>query len=845
MTCWRGYGRGGNRSWAESRIEDSCPAGSSPARARSGKGHDARFQTFRARAECRGRDGPGPIRIPAQPASDAAAPAAQPAPESPPVAPPQATAPAPRAPTTQISVNFKDAPIDTVLEHLSDVAGFIVVKEAPVDGRVTVLSKQPITPPEAVALLNSVLKTNGFTAIQMGRILKITSRERAKKGNIPVHFGSDPEQVDNSDELITQVIPVRSVDAVKLKQDIQPLVGLDADFSANGGSNTIMITDTSANIRRVVEIIANLDKKDATSRSIRVRQLKYADATATAKLIMDIFAPQQQGNAGQLPQNPFLRAFGGFGGGRGGGGPGGGGGGRQGEEDDKGQLGKVQASADQRTNTVVVTGPTDTLTVIEDMLKQLDANPASEQTFFIYPLKNGQAMDMQATLNSLFGGGTTSSGTSRQNTNGNAGGTAVSSNRGFGGGGSGGGGFGGGGFGGGGGGGGFGGGGGGGFGGTGSGGRGGSGGGNAFGGAGAGNRGGQSAAVPSGVANAASELLGQVYVVADADTNSLLVSTATKYEVRVRDIIAQLDRAVPQVLIKVLIAEVTHNNSSDLGVDFSILNQRAVTVNGTVVNKGQTVGTNFGNAAAAAAATGASGGLVVSVLEDRVTSTIRALATAGKLDVLSRPYILTSDNQLASIIVGQEVPIITDSRVTDTGQQINTIQYQDIGIILNVTPHINPEGLVIMDVAPQISSITDQTVPISSTVSAPVFDLRSASSRVGIKDGETIVVGGMMQDQKTQTVNKIPILGDIPGLGVLFQRNQTTKTKTELLIFLTPHVALQPEKLKSMAQDELKGLKLTPSAVEPGTFDEQMRGMQRGGGTTQPSLPPAPSREPR
>ena len=161
--------------------------------------------------------------------------------------------------------------------------------------------------------------------------------------------------------------------------------------------------------------------------------------------------------------------------------------------------------------------------------------------------------------------------------------------------------------------------------------------------------------------------------------------------------------------------------------------------------------------------------------------------------MLSRPYILTSDNQEATITVGNEVPFITNTRITDTGQTINTIQYQDIGIILDVTPHINPEGLVILDVAPEISEQTGQGVTISQGVAAPVFSKRSAQSRVGIVDGQTIVIGGLMQDQKTQTITKVPFLGDLPGIGPAFTRYQNTKTKTELLIFLTPHVALQPE----------------------------------------------------
>jgi len=148
-------------------------------------------------------------------------------------------------------------------------------------------------------------------------------------------------------------------------------------------------------------------------------------------------------------------------------------------------------------------------------------------------------------------------------------------------------------------------------------------------------------------------------------------------------IIDDLDRPVPQVLIKVLVAEVTHDNSADLGVDFSILNQRPS-------GKGQTAAQVFG---------APSTGMLVTIMESNLNATLHALAIQDRLDVLSRPYILASDNQQASITVGQEVPIITDSRLDQNNNPINQITYRDVGIILNVTPHINPDGLVILDKA--------------------------------------------------------------------------------------------------------------------------------------------------
>src|SRR2546421_12041197 len=157
--------------------------------------------------------------------------------------------------------------------------------------------------------------------------------------------------------------------------------------------------------------------------------------------------------------------------------------------------------------------------------------------------------------------------------------------------------------------------------------------------------------------------------------------------------------------------------------------------------------------------------LVLTIVKTNITATIHALMEQNKLDVLSRPYLLASDNQLANILIGQSVPFVTDSRVTESGQQINNIQYRDIGLSLNVTPHINPDGVVILDVAPEISQLTSQTVPISSTTGAPVIAKRSAESRIGVKDGQTIVIGGSMSGRQRSNGPKAPRRGGLPAPG--------------------------------------------------------------------------------
>jgi general secretion pathway protein D len=757
-----------------------------------------------------------------------------------------------RGVTTQpgggLLLNFRDANIDAVLDELSSAAGFIIVKVARPEGRVSLVAKNPVSKQEAVSLLNTVLNEKGFAAVQQGRegnILKIIDRQTARHSQIPVRTGSDPEKIEPTDELITQVIPLTYASATQLRQDLTPLVNPGADFTANASSNALVMTDTSANIRRVVQIVSELDKHLADASEVLVMQLKFASAANAARLVNELFRIQAQGVGGGGQQQQGGRGgggfggqggLGGFGGGGGnfggfggGGGRGGGGGGRGGGGGGGGAQGlrtaPVNASADERTNTLVVTGPRDTLPKIEELVKKLDENPAADETVRVFKLKNADALNVEAVVNSLIngtGGGLRGSSTNRQSQlNLNRTSTRTGT------GGIGGGGLGGGGLGGGRGGGGFGGGfGGGGFGGGGAfaqgfGGRGGGG----FGGFGGFTGGGISAATRG----LASNLAGQVTIIADPDTNSLLVRTAPGNFEQVWTILEELDRPVAQVLIKVLVAEVTHDNGSDFGAEFSILNLR-FNDSGTLTG-GQQGGTNFNLPEFGSIQRG----LVVQILESNFTATLRALETAGKLDVLSRPYILASDNQLASITVGQEVPFITRSQLTDSGQTINTIEYSDIGILLDVIPHINPDGLVILDVAPEISALTGQTVPISETVDAPVIAKRSAQSRVGVQNGQTIVIGGLMEDRKTESIAKTPIVGDIPFLGELFKRRVNNKTKTELLIFLTPHVASRPDMLKAMAEEEMQNTKLVPQAVGQGAFQQQREGLEAGHGpTTQP-----------
>jgi general secretion pathway protein D len=768
----------------------------------------------------------------------APAPAPLPAPTPAPAtlpAPAAATAPTNAAATVEatrqasgIIFNFRNAPAEAVLAKLSEVGGFVIMKDPALQpqqlaARVPdMYTLTPMSADEVVSLLNSVLYKLGATAVRKdNRILQI-SPLLSVKPETPVFEGYDWRKIPQTDELVTWVIPIRFADAWTLRANLQATVSPEATFVAEPTSNSIIITDTSARIRRVAQIISLLDTSLERTKETRVFKLQYASATATAQLINNLFRVDprqatggavQQGGAANIV-NQLLGARGGAAAGRGGvAGARGTGTGAAGAT--RSQV-PVQAAADDRTNFVIVTGPPDVLDEVEKVIKELDSDPRINLAVFIYNLKYGQARNLEVVINNLFNAGTgrTVGGTQRTTTGvrgtttgtGVRGGTSGATSGAGGGttgarGGTTGGGLG-----------------------T-TGGALGSGTSAGFGTAGTafatGTMAGQGR-ISAGAAGTAAALSGQVTVVANEDTNSLLVMTAPENWERVEKVLKELDRPVRQVLIKVLIAEVTHDSSRDLGAEFSVLNLRA---NGL----GQIFSTDFNVAAQ-------TGGGIVRILETDVTAALRALDTVGKLDVLSRPYILTSDNQLASILIGQSVPFITNSRTTELGGTINTIQYDDVGIMLQVLPHINgdgPDAVVIMDVAPEISALTGTSVPISETVNAPVFARRNAVSRVAIRNGQTIVIGGLMEDRKTETISKVPLLGDIPILGHAFKRTQSTKAKTELLIFLTPQVAPTPEVVEDISRSEIQSSKVVPTAVQRGAFQEHMDAMGRG--ATQPA----------
>jgi general secretion pathway protein D len=303
--------------------------------------------------------------------------------------------------------------------------------------------------------------------------------------------------------------------------------------------------------------------------------------------------------------------------------------------------------------------------------------------------------------------------------------------------------------------------------------------------------------------------MGDATITSDVDTRTLMIVTDATTNENIKVILAALDKPKPQVLINVVFLQVTHDNSFDLGAEATYKGPVSIKTNPDGVAT-----TNFGIASQQKTDLSFYGAFYQLIGRD-VNATIHAMSGVTKTEILSRPSVLTRSNQQATILVGQKVPILTGTtQNTNSNSITSTVTYQNVGIILSVTPFITNEGLVEMIVSPQISSLSPNAVQLAGGGSSPVIDTRQADTVVVTPSDHTIVIGGLISTQKSNTDSKVPLLGDIPILGYAFKRQKKEDVKTELLIFLTPHVVARPEDLASLSESERAKLNFAPTTFE-------------------------------
>ncbi|MEQ8770630.1 MAG: secretin N-terminal domain-containing protein [Phycisphaerales bacterium] len=323
------------------------------------------------------------------------------------------------------------------------------------------------------------------------------------------------------------------------------------------------------------------------------------------------------------------------------------------------------------------------------------------------------------------------------------------------------------------------------------------------------------------------ELDQEVTVIGDPSSNKLIISASPRYIDTVRAIVEELDASPPQVMIEVLIAEVTLNASEEYGVDIAIGGVVATTTENGLNSQvsGSSIGGDGFVFDALSAGTGVATALGVpnlAVASSDFGLIIRALQSQGKLEVLSRPQVQVNDNEAAFINVGENIAI-TDGVERRDNVTTAIVRRENVGITLDVTPSISSDGYVRLDITPEISILSDRTTQIDENFQAPIITQRRVETTVTVKDGETVVIGGLIQTSDSVTKTKTPFLGDLPVVGGLFRSTDQAQIKTELLVILTPHVIPgQRNGASSQLQRELTERSLN-SLQDRSSVDELLR----------------------
>jgi general secretion pathway protein D len=272
----------------------------------------------------------------------------------------------------------------------------------------------------------------------------------------------------------------------------------------------------------------------------------------------------------------------------------------------------------------------------------------------------------------------------------------------------------------------------------------------------------------------AAQLTGEVTIVPDPGTNSLLIRASAEDFELIQAAVREVDVRPLQVLIEVVIAEVRKDRSFNFGVDASLPTSRVRGTTNTTVNA-QTAGVGLGDFALR----------IMDIGAVNLDVTLRAAASRGDVSILSRPIVLAANNQVAEILVGSQRPFVQVQRAlpTDNAARDQVVQYKDVGTSLSVRPTISEDGYVMLEVTQEVNAATNEVA-----FDAPVISTRTVRTQLLVRDSQTVVLGGLADRQRERSQGGVPVLSSIPLLGGIFGRASRRTTETELFLFLTPHV---------------------------------------------------------
>ncbi|RDE22361.1 type II secretion system protein GspD [Motiliproteus coralliicola] len=573
------------------------------------------------------------------------------------------------------TVNFKDTDIQELIRFVAQATEKTMIVDPKVKAKVQVISAKPVNREELYQLFLAMLEVHGFTAIEVGDVVRIIPMKSANTSPIPIV----PDQaLDPVNDVVTQVIQLENISATQLIPVLRPLVPQQAHLAAYGPSNAVIISDTTANISRIREIIRRIDHTAVEKTD--VIKLEHASAEEVVRLLEQL-QKRSVGTDGKPSSNPLV------------------------------------VVADKRTNSVFVTGDEMERLRIRSLLKHLDLPLQQNSNVRVIYLKYADAEQVASVLSKVV----------------------------------------------------------------------------------------QSIDQKTAAEDKSRPSATKTTIEADKGTNSLIITADADVMQSLTPVIDRLDIRRAQVLVEAIIVEMADITGRDLGIQWLFYDRNSNLYGSSVGNRGL------------------AGSLTPEVLlaegepsgdDDPRVDLLQALANTpgqvfgiGKLDddfsfnvvinalhqnsdanILSTPTLLTMDNQQASIVVGQNVPFITGS-FTSTGDSssnpdnpFQTIERQNVGITLQVTPHINEGDSLVLEIVQEVSSLTGTGSVVNAT--DVITNERKIETQVLADNGQTIILGGLIQDDVQESEQKVPLLGDIPLVGRLFRNSSTSLSKTHLMVFL-------------------------------------------------------------
>jgi general secretion pathway protein D len=755
------------------------------------------------------------------------APAAVPAPAVP-AAPPRIAPPASTIDTPEkdtIVLNFENADIREVIYSLAVAMNINYWVDPRVQGQVTVRTSGRLARADLWPIFHQLLRNNGFAAVKSGDLYSIVPAEEAKTRLVL------PGSVANAEgHFVMNVVKVKHVSAEQMAQTVTPFVSPGGDVISFPRSNLVIVTDIAKNANRLADLIGTFDTNTFAEMNAKIFKIEYAvleDLAAELTSILEAYGSAETGSPAVLI--PLTR------------------------------LGAIAVIATDRAAVMAVDYWVSVLDV--------EAEAGGKRQVYVYRVENSKAVDLAAVLSEVYGEGGGSTRGGRRARSGdaaeaglglgggiaNAGsrsgtGSSASSRRGgsarSGG-----------------------------FdddsssstsGGLGSSGRGGSSsriGGSSRGGTSS-SRGGRSGRASGG--GGGGVILGgvegqdeifeqEVRVVEDEITNSLVIlSTPRDYET-LRAVLRSLDVVPRQVLFEALIAEISLTEGDRLSFLQSLQPSNGETA-GNIGDQGGSYLDFFGEELRLIGDIG-TGGLLGTISAYRngieiYRGVIDAAASRGKAKILSRPNLMTSDNQEARLLVGQEVPILTSQSSSNvqsdsTTQILQSVQYRDTGLVIRALPQVNSEGLVNLELSLEISEVAPGES--AGDIQSPTFTTRKAETSVVVHSGETLIIGGIIAESTNDDRNGVPYLMDVPVLGPLFRGTNTTRRRVELIILITPFVVRDRDEARTVTEDfrrRVDGVLKDVELIETRDPASHTLIIEAPSGLTAPPPPPASKRAP-